>query len=69
MKSAKITLIVGILMLAVIAGYSQKGSEDGSKFGHGQDSIQCMRNYSLYSEYYKQKNCAKYFILHSPQIV
>jgi len=56
MKSAKITLLAGILTLAAFAGYSQKGSEDGSRFGHGQDSIQCMRNYSLYSEYYKQKN-------------
>lgn len=56
MKSAKITLLAGILMLAVFVGYSQKGSEDGSKFGHGQDSLNCIRNYSLYSEYYKQKN-------------
>jgi len=34
----------------------QKGVEDGSKFGHGEDSIRCVRNFSLYSEYYKQDN-------------
>ena len=56
MKTAKFSLTVVILALAVFAGYSQKGIEDGSKYGHGEDSIQCIRNYSLYSEYYKQKN-------------
>jgi len=34
----------------------QKGVEDGSKYGHGEDSIECVRNFSLYTEYYKQKN-------------
>ncbi len=34
----------------------QKGVEDGSKYGHGEDSIRCVRNFSLYSEYYKQDN-------------
>lgn len=56
MKTTKFGLTVVILALAVFAGYSQKGIEDGSKYGHGEDSIQCIRNYSLYSEYYKQKN-------------
>ena len=56
MKTAKFSLIVVILALAVFAGYSQKGIEDGSKYGHGEDSVLCIRNYSLYSEYYKQKN-------------
>lgn len=56
MKTAKFTLTVVILALAVFIGYSQKGYIDGSKYGHGEDSILCIRNYSLYSEYYKQKN-------------
>ncbi|UCG28918.1 MAG: tetratricopeptide repeat protein [Bacteroidales bacterium] len=34
----------------------QKGVEDGSKYGHGEDSIWCVRNYSLYNEYYRQDN-------------
>ncbi len=56
MKPAKTSLSVVLLFMAIFAGYSQKGYEDGSKYGHGKDSIQCMRNYSLFSEYYKQKN-------------
>ncbi len=56
MKTAKFSLTIVILALAVFAGHSQKGFVDGSKYGHGEDSVQCIRNYSLYSEYYKQKN-------------
>ncbi|MGM0496722.1 MAG: tetratricopeptide repeat protein [Bacteroidota bacterium] len=35
---------------------AQTGAEDGSKFGSGKDSIRCLKNLSLYSEYYKQNN-------------
>jgi tetratricopeptide (TPR) repeat protein len=35
---------------------AQKGIEDGSRYGHGKDSITCLTNLSLYTEYYKQKN-------------
>ena len=35
---------------------AQKGVEDGSRFGHGQDSIDCLNNISLYSENLKTKN-------------
>jgi len=53
----KLTRLV-ILGLILSAGtiFAQKGVEDGSKYGHGQDSINCLKNLSLYSEYYKQKN-------------
>jgi hypothetical protein len=37
---------------------AQKGVEDGSRFGHGQDSIECLNNISLYSENLKTKNYA-----------
>ena len=36
--------------------FGQKGVEDGSKFGHGEDSIHCIKNLSLYDQYYRQKN-------------
>lgn len=39
-----------------IPSMGQKGVDDGSKYGHGEDSIRCVRNFSLYNEYYKQKN-------------
>ncbi|MFP4620428.1 MAG: tetratricopeptide repeat protein [Bacteroidales bacterium] len=35
---------------------AQTGAEEGSKFGSGKDSIRCLRNLSLYVEYYKQNN-------------
>lgn len=36
--------------------FGQKGVEDGSKYGHGEDSIRCIKNLSLYDQYYRQKN-------------
>ncbi|MCU4177571.1 tetratricopeptide repeat protein [Marinilabiliaceae bacterium N1Y90] len=47
-------LIAGLLFSSVM--FAQKGVEDGSKYGHGEDSIRCLENLSLYSEYYKQNN-------------
>ena len=56
MKALKITFTIALIFSAALTGLAQKGVEDGSKFGHGEDSIRCVRNYSLYREYYKQKN-------------
>ncbi len=36
--------------------FAQKGVEDGSQWGHGQDSINCLKNLSIYSEYVKTGN-------------
>ncbi len=44
------------LILSIGASYAQTGLESGSKYGHGEDSIKCLKNLSLYNEYYKQKN-------------
>ncbi len=33
---------------------AQKGIEDGSKYGHGEDSVRCIRRLSLYREYARQ---------------
>lgn len=46
--SSLITVLLGILAFTASA---QKGVEDGSKYGHGADSIQCIKNLSLYREY------------------
>jgi len=50
-----------LFLILIIAGLSlegsaQTGAEDGSRFGSGEDSIRCLRNLSLYSEFYKQNN-------------
>ena len=55
MKLLKISLTIAAFMVSVLSGLSQKGIEDGSRWGKGEDSIRCIRNYSLYREYYKQK--------------
>ena len=57
----KITTLLITALLLSTAAFAQKGVEDGSKFGHGEDSIRCMENLSLYSEYYKQKNFKEAF--------
>lgn len=42
------------LLLSTVQAFSQKGVEDGSKYGHGEDSITCLKNLSLYTELAKQ---------------
>ncbi len=49
------TLIIFGLFLSLTQTMAQKGVEDGSKYGHGEDSIRCLKNLSLYSELVKQK--------------
>ena len=51
----KLTAII-FLYLLIVPIYAQKGIEDGSKYGHGQDSANCLRNLSLYKTYYDQEN-------------
>ena len=43
----------GMIALALITAtgvYAQKGVEDGSRYGHGQDSINAIKAISIYSE-------------------
>lgn len=50
-----------LLALALVAGtslYAQKGIEDGSKYGHGEDSIRCRQNLSLCYTYITQNDYA-----------
>ena len=52
----KIGIALIVLTLGATNIFAQKGIVDGSKFGHGQDSINCLRNISIYSEYVKTGN-------------
>lgn len=56
MKFKKITLAISFLFLSLTFSFGQKGVDDGSKYGHGQDSVRCIENYTLYYENYRQKN-------------
>jgi len=53
---AKGILTTLFLTLTIGFVFGQKGVEDGSRFGHGEDSIRCIKNYSLYREYARQKS-------------
>lgn len=47
---------IALLALALITAtgtFAQKGVEDGSRWGHGEDSIEVIRNITIYTEYYK----------------
>ena len=50
------TLLLAIATMVVLPSFAVKGIEDGSKFGTGEDSIRCLENLSLYTNYYKIKN-------------
>ena len=52
----RIKALIAAFALTASAAMAQKGVEDGSRFGHGQDSIDCLNNISLYSENLKTKN-------------
>ncbi len=54
LKSNLFMLFLAGASLFVSEVYSQRGIDDGSQFGHGEDSIRCLRNISLYREYARQ---------------
>jgi len=55
MKMKMVTALFA-LSLSATAVFAQKGVEDGSRFGHGQDSLNCLQNISIYTEYVKTNN-------------
>ncbi|MDX2432024.1 MAG: tetratricopeptide repeat protein [Bacteroides sp.] len=55
-KALKYTVLAAISLLFVLPSFSQKGIEDGSKYGKGEDSINCIKNLSLYKEFFKHNN-------------
>ncbi len=58
MNTVKI-LAATALMVAPISAMAQKGVEDGSKYGHGEDSVTCIMNLVQYGDAVKQKNYAE----------
>ena len=55
MKMKMVTALF-ILSMSATASFAQKGVEDGSQFGHGEDSLRCLKNISIYVEYVKTNN-------------
>ncbi|MEZ5072122.1 MAG: hypothetical protein R2751_14480 [Bacteroidales bacterium] len=55
-KALKSIIVAMSTLLFVLPVLSQKGIEDGSKYGHGQDSINCLMNLSLYKEFFRHNN-------------
>jgi hypothetical protein len=55
-RALKTILLTVLSLLFVLPVMSQKGIEDGSKYGKGQDSINCIKNLSLYREFFKHNN-------------
>ncbi len=55
-KALRSIILAAISLLFVLPSFSQKGIEDGSKYGKGQDSINCIKNLSLYKEFFKHNN-------------
>ena len=54
MKMKMVTVLFALS--CATAAFAQKGVEDGSRFGHGQDSLNCLKNISVYTEYVKTNN-------------
>lgn len=50
------TLLLAVATMVALPTFAVKGVEDGSKFGTGEDSIRCLENLSLYTNYYKIKD-------------
>jgi len=55
-NALKSIYLVAFSLLLVLPAAAQKGIEDGSKYGKGQDSINCIKNLSLYKEFFKHNN-------------
>lgn len=58
----RIKAIIALFALTSSVAMAQKGVEDGSRYGHGQDSIDCLNNISLYTESFKTKNYADAYV-------
>jgi len=49
-------IITALTIFILTPAMSQKGVDEGSKYGSGQDSINCLMNLSLYKEFFKHNN-------------
>lgn len=55
MNSYRLILAAGLMSVSTLT-FAQKGVEDGSKFGHGADSVRCIDNYVRYGDAVKMKD-------------
>lgn len=55
MKMKMVTALF-VLSMSATASFAQTGASDGSRFGHGEDSLRCLKNISIYTEYVKTNN-------------
>lgn len=55
-NSGKLLLTLLIAAISTLQSFGQTGAEEDSRFGSGKDSIRCLKNLSLYVEFYKQNN-------------
>lgn len=49
-----LSVLISLLISASL--FAQKGVEDGSKYGHGEDSLTCLKNLALYRDQIKSNN-------------
>lgn len=49
-------LAAACLMVTPLTSFAQKGVDDGSKYGHGEDSVTCIMNLVQYGDQVKLKN-------------
>ncbi|MDH6357993.1 hypothetical protein [Parabacteroides sp. PF5-9] len=54
----KVLLIAIGFSIGVFGAYAQKGVDNGTQFGSGEDSVRCITNISLFVPYAKAKNYA-----------
>lgn len=52
----KASWMVLFTVIMAVQTFAQKGVDDGSQYGKGEDSITCIKNISLYSEFFKHDN-------------
>lgn len=55
-KALKYIFLATVALLFALPLMSQKGIDSGTKYGKGQDSINCIKNLSLYREFFKHNN-------------
>ena len=55
MKMRMFTMLCA-LSFSAAATFAQTGAQSGTRFGHGEDSLRCLQNISIYSEYVKTDN-------------
>jgi tetratricopeptide (TPR) repeat protein len=58
MKTLAIRTITtaALALMMLVPAFTQTGASEGSKYGQGQDSINCLMNLSLYREFFKHNN-------------